>query len=80
MQDALKIIVASTAIVSVLCMFGLAIRYSWTDAKRRGKSPLLVCVFVFCCFPLGLIAWLLFRPELITSEVDQYRQPSVREG
>jgi hypothetical protein len=33
------------------------------DARRRGKSPLLVILAVFFCFPLGLILWLLFRPE-----------------
>jgi len=32
------------------------------DAKRRGKSPLLVCLLVFLSFPLGLIVWLIFRP------------------
>jgi hypothetical protein len=33
------------------------------DARRRGKSPLLVAVAVILFFPWGTIAWLLFRPE-----------------
>jgi hypothetical protein len=33
------------------------------DARRRGKSPLLVTLLIFISFPLGLILWLLFRPE-----------------
>ncbi len=33
------------------------------DARRRGKSPLLVALFVLLSFPLGLIIWLLLRPE-----------------
>ena len=33
------------------------------DARRRGKSPLLVTLLIFLSFPLGLIVWLLFRPE-----------------
>ncbi len=33
------------------------------DARRRGKSPLLVTLLILISFPLGLILWLLFRPE-----------------
>jgi hypothetical protein len=45
----------------------LLYRYiSWavSDARRRGKSALLVLIVVFCSFPLGLVLWLLFRPPL----------------
>jgi uncharacterized RDD family membrane protein YckC len=33
------------------------------DARRRGKSPLLVTILIFVAFPLGLLLWLVFRPE-----------------
>ena len=34
------------------------------DARRRKKSPVLVFLIVFLLqFPLGLIAWLVFRPS-----------------
>lgn len=33
------------------------------DAKRRGKSPVLVSLMVILFFPVGLLAWLLFRPK-----------------
>jgi hypothetical protein len=33
------------------------------DARRRGKSPVLVCVAAIFFFPWGLIAWLVFRPN-----------------
>ena len=36
--------------------------WTWTDAEKRGKSPLLVSVFVLLTFPVGLLAWLIFRP------------------
>lgn len=35
-----------------------------SDAKRRGKSPLLVAALVILFFPLGLIIWLLVRPPI----------------
>lgn len=41
----------------------LTIKACVADAQRRGKSPLIVTVAVFFFFPLGLILWLLFRPE-----------------
>lgn len=44
-------------------IIALTIQACWTDARRRGKSPLLVTLAVLFFFPLGLIAWLLFRPE-----------------
>lgn len=34
------------------------------DAKQRNKSPMLVALCVVFFFPIGLIVWLLFRPEL----------------
>lgn len=37
--------------------------WSVADAKRRGKSPLLVLLAVILFFPWGLLAWLLFRPD-----------------
>jgi hypothetical protein len=44
-------------------LIALIIQACWIDARRRGKSPLLVALAVLFFFPLGLIAWLLFRPE-----------------
>ena len=53
------LIVATVA----FALIALIIQACWTDARRRGKSPLLVTLAVLFFFPLGLIAWLLFRPE-----------------
>ena len=39
-------------------------RWAWVDARMRGKSPLLVCILVVCVFPLGLLTWLIFRPDV----------------
>ena len=56
--------------------FGIVV---WTlrvcaiDARRRGKSPLLVTLLIFISFPLGLIVWLLFRPEPPNGEGSGFR-------
>jgi hypothetical protein len=49
--------------VVFLILLFLTVKACVADARRRGKSPLLVILAVFLCFPLGLILWLLFRPE-----------------
>lgn len=36
------------------------------DASRRGKSAFLVSLLIVVSFPLGLLLWLLFRPEPLT--------------
>lgn len=54
-----------------LAFFALLIVIAvWTaeDAEKRGKSPLLVCVFVIVTFPCGLLAWLIFRPSEVPAE------------
>lgn len=63
MRDFLSTLLLLAFGLGVLIAFVILIRVCWNDARRRGKSPFLVCVIVFCFFPLGLIAWLLFRPE-----------------
>lgn len=67
MQDAINTSLLLTIGLGILVLFGIAIRMCWKDARRRGKSPFLVCVIVFFFFPLGLVAWLLFRPEAVDS-------------
>ena len=43
------------------------------DAKRRGKSPVLVCLLILISFPLGVVLWLLFRPELLNGGGTTFR-------
>jgi hypothetical protein len=49
--------------VSLLFALVAAIHFIAVDARRRGKSPFLVGLLVFASFPLGMIIWLLFRPD-----------------
>ena len=60
------------AILYVMTLVGVCI-WVFQDAERRGKSGWLAGLMVFFLgFPGGLLAWLLFRPEL----PDQTQSPS----
>ena len=58
-------------IVLVLCILAAliaTIRICAKDAMRRGKSPWLVTLLVIVFFPLGLLAWLAFRPKIVDAD------------
>jgi preprotein translocase subunit SecG len=47
-----------------LAVFVYSIVWAYGDAERRGKSGCLVALLVFLLtWPVGLIIWLLIRPE-----------------
>lgn len=51
-------------LVGFLLVFLIAyIRWIARDARSRGKSPLPVVLLAFISFPLGLLLWLVFRPD-----------------
>ena len=51
------------SLIVFLAVLAWILRICAADARRRGKSPLLVTLLIFVSFPLGLLVWLLFRPE-----------------
>ena len=59
----LSILVATCVVLLVLTALWITIKLSLEDARRQGKSPLVVTAAVIFFFPWGPIAWLLFRPE-----------------
>jgi hypothetical protein len=59
----LTLISSWVSFCTILGILGWIVWVCAADARRRGKSPLLVVLLVFFSFPLGLILWLLFRPE-----------------
>lgn len=65
--------IGSFILLLLFVLFVFAIRACATDARRRGKSPLLVTLMVLFFFPLGLLAWLLFRPEPLDAVSAQRR-------
>jgi hypothetical protein len=57
----------------VLVLIALMIRMIANDARRRGKSPVLVVLLCLLSFPLGWIAWLIFRPEPLPRRRQPFR-------
>ena len=49
----------------IFCLWIYSVVWAAGDAGRRGKSGLLVGLLVFLVhpWPLGLVLWLLFRPD-----------------
>ena len=46
-------------------LLGWTFKVAGNDARRRGKSPVLVWIACVLFFPWGLVAWILFRPDPI---------------
>jgi hypothetical protein len=48
--------------------------WGYGDGYQRGKPPLLVAILVmFAAWPIGLVAWLVFRPDLKTRRPKPFR-------
>ncbi|WP_348262552.1 hypothetical protein P8935_22485 [Telmatobacter sp. DSM 110680] len=47
--------------VCVLAALVASVIMCAADAKRRGKSPVLISLMVILFFPVGLFVWLVFR-------------------
>jgi hypothetical protein len=66
-MDDISILLAKSLVILflafVLVVIAMMIRVIAKDARRRGKSPVLVVLLCLLSFPLGLIAWLVFRPQ-----------------
>jgi hypothetical protein len=62
-MDALAAAFAVLILFLLLAALAAMIRFCVSDARRRGKSPLLVVLASVLFFPWGLIAWLIFRPD-----------------
>ena len=62
MSDAQPFEIAAT--VAFLALWARSIWWAADDARSRGKSGCLVALLVALLpWPLGLIAWRVFRPE-----------------
>jgi len=56
-------------LIYIIVVFGwfilqvLTTLWAMSDAASRGRSGCLVAIFVFVTWPIGLIAWIVFRPD-----------------
>ena len=69
-------------IIAIVVFFGvlyLASNWCIRDATHRGKSPTLVSIAVILFFPWGLIAWLLFRPDIIDPQERPFKLSDYRQ-
>lgn len=73
MDSPLNILLMLAFAAFLVVLLGVTIGACITDARRRGKSPVLVCVAVILFFPWGLVAWLLFRPDPMDGASGQRR-------
>jgi uncharacterized membrane protein YbhN (UPF0104 family) len=76
MKDFFGPLLILAVVVFFLVLFGITIKWCVKDARRRGKSPLLVSIAVIFFFPWGLIAWLIFRPNPLEGQrfrLENYR-------
>lgn len=56
--------------IVLLVFIAWSVIWSYQDARRRGKSPWLVALMVLLMvWPVGLIIWLLLRPQKMEQQV-----------
>ena len=50
--------------LTMICLYIYSVIWAYGDAEQRGKPGCLVALLVmFFSWPLGLIMWVVFRPE-----------------
>ncbi len=68
----LLIVIAVVFGLGFFALYIFSIVWAYGDAERRGKSGCLVALLVvLLSWPVGLIAWIVFRPE------DKIRRPDI---
>jgi hypothetical protein len=76
MDDIANLLAKSLAILIlafVLVVLAMTIRVIADDARKRGKSPVLVVLLCLLSFPLGIIIWLIFRPAPLPPDKQPFR-------
>lgn len=68
---------ALVTMLLAMCVLVLFINWAVRDAKRRRKHPLFVVIAVVFFFPLGWLAWILFRPAVDRAQLNAHRNSDV---
>jgi len=71
----------SGLIVAFFVAWIASVVWAFRDARRRGKSGLLVALMVILLpWPAGLLAWLVFRPRTrLRGPMQRSRRPQLSE-
>ena len=54
--------------------------WAFIDARRRGRSGVLIALLVLWSFPLGVLIWLYLRPELLSGRGLEFDSPNSGEA
>ena len=63
MHDILYTLAYFSIVCAILWILAFFIALCANDARRRGASPVLVVLACILFFPVGVILWLLLRPD-----------------
>jgi hypothetical protein len=73
-----SLLVVLLFLLTVLGLLAWGIKLAAGDARRRGKSAVLVCIACVLFFPWGLVAWVLFRPDPIDKRKNGFNLENYR--
>lgn len=62
-SEFLRFLLGIVLACGLLFLLFLSIQMIAKDARKRGKPGLLIALLVLFTFPMGLLLWLLLRPE-----------------
>ncbi len=69
MEVLLWIFLIIPAMLVILGLLIWSLVWVWRDAEKRGKPGWIVALMVFLLeWPISLLVWLVFRPDIKTSE------------
>lgn len=76
MNNISEVLAKSFAILIVcllLILLLISMKMLAADARKRGKPAILVVLLAFVSFPLGLLLWLVFRPDSLEVQRRQFQ-------
>jgi len=70
-------VLAKSFVILIVCLLLIFLLISMkmlaADARKRGKPAILVVLLAFASFPLGLLLWLVFRPDSLEVQRRQFQ-------
>ncbi len=63
--------VAPFLLIGSLLLWAANVIWAFRDARRRGRSGVLIAALVAGTFPLGVLLWLSARPDLADEEAGE---------